>query len=108
MTDPETLPDMGALRAEIDATDRALVDLLAHRARLIDRAIALKPGAGLPARIEARVEEVVGNARARAEGAGLDADLVESLWRPLVDWSIRREEAVLGPGDGPAAPRRDD
>ncbi|HSG37752.1 MAG TPA: chorismate mutase [Paracoccaceae bacterium] len=84
------------LRAEIDATDRALVKLLAHRAGLIDRAIELKPGEGLPARIEARVEEVVGKVRAAASAEGLDPDLIEALWRRLIDWSIAREEQVLG------------
>lgn len=98
---PEACADMGTLRAQIDDLDRELVARLAERARYIDRAAELKPGEGLPARIDARVEEVV--ARVRAEGVkdGLDADLVEALWRPLIDWSIAREERVLGPGDRP-------
>ena len=93
---PSHLKTMIDLRAEIDATDRALVKLLAHRAGLIDRAIELKPGDGLPARIEARVEEVVGKVRAAASAEGLDPDLIEALWRRLIDWSIAREEQVLG------------
>ncbi|SLN61328.1 isochorismate-pyruvate lyase [Roseivivax jejudonensis] len=97
MRDPETLSDMAALRSEIDATDRELVDMLAHRSRLIDRAAVLKPAENLPARIDARVEEVVGNIRRRAVAHGLDPDLAEALWRHLIDWSIRREEATLGP-----------
>lgn len=84
------------LRAEIDATDEKLVALLVHRASLIDRAIDLKPGEGMPARIDERVEEVVGKVRARAQADGLDPDLVEALWRRLIDWSIAREEVVLG------------
>ena len=38
MRDPASLEDMTALRAEIDATDRELSALMAHRARLIARA----------------------------------------------------------------------
>ena len=34
-----------------------------------------------------------------AEGQGLDPDLIETLWRQLIDWSIRREEQVLGPSE---------
>jgi isochorismate pyruvate lyase len=94
--DPSQLKTMIDLRAEIDATDRSLVKLLAHRAALIDRAIELKPGEGMPARIEARVEEVVGKVRANALGEGLDPELVEALWRRLIDWSIASEEKVLG------------
>ncbi|MCA0938420.1 chorismate mutase [Yangia mangrovi] len=96
MRDPATLGDMTALRAEIDATDRRLSALLAHRQSLIDRAAEIKTGAGLPARIEARVEEVIANARSNAEAEGIDPELSETLWRALVDWSIRREETVLG------------
>lgn len=88
---------MAEIRAGIDRLDRDLVRLLAERAAFIDRAAAIKAGAGLPARIEARVEEVVGNVRAHAAELGLPPDAVESLWRRLIDWSIAREEAVLGP-----------
>lgn len=99
MREPSELLNMVALRAEIDAHDRRIVALLADRARLIDRAIALKPAEHMPARIEARVEEVVANVRAAAGERGLDPDLVETLWRIVIDWSIDREERVLGRGE---------
>jgi len=99
MREPSELMNMAALRAEIDAHDRRIVALLADRARLIDRAIALKPAEHMPARIEARVEEVVANVRAAAGDRGLDPDLVETLWRIVIDWSIDREERVLGRGE---------
>ena len=96
MHNPASLGDMTALRAEIDATDKSLSALLAHRQRLIDRAAEIKTGAGLPARIKARVDEVIANARTNAAAEGIDPDLSETLLRELVEWSIRREEAVLG------------
>ena len=74
MTTPRTAADcatMAELRAEIDRVDAALVALLAERAGYIDRAAELKAALGWPARIEARVEEVVANVRARAEARGL-------------------------------------
>ena len=91
---------MATLRAQIDALDADLVALLAERAGYIDRAVALKQAEGLPANIPARVEEVVAKVRARADAQGLDPDLAEALWRPLIGWSIAREEKVLGGGDG--------
>ncbi len=97
MKDPQTIASMTELRAVIDAHDRALVAMLAKRAALIDRAAELKPGEGMQARIAARVEAVVANVRAAALADGLDADLVEDLWRRLIDWSIAREEGILGP-----------
>ena len=97
MKAPTDCHSMQELRAAIDALDGQVVAFLAMRARYIDRAIALKPAAGLPARIEARVEDVVAKVRDRAGAEGLDPDLVEDLWRRLIDWSIAREEKVLGP-----------
>ncbi|KAB2885510.1 MAG: chorismate mutase [Albidovulum sp.] len=87
---------MAELRAEIDRIDARLVALLAERAAYIDRAAELKPALGLPARIDDRVEEVVGKVRARAIAEALDPDLAEALWRRLIDWSIAREEAKIG------------
>ena len=87
---------MAELRAEIDRIDAALVDLIAERITYIDRAAELKPGLGLPARIDDRVEEVVAKVRASAVARGVDPDLAEALWRRLIDWSIAREEVVLG------------
>ncbi|OED50775.1 chorismate mutase [Leisingera sp. S232] len=95
LTPPEDCFSMEALRAEIDRLDCELVQRLAVRAGYIDRAIALKQLSGWPARIPERVEEVVMNARAVAAGEGLDPDLIEALWRQLVDWSIAREARVI-------------
>lgn len=92
---------MAEVRAGIDAVDAALVALLARRAGYIDRAAALKLQNGWPARITPRVEAVVANMRGHAAAGGLPPDLVDGLlepfWRHLIDWSIAREEAVLGP-----------
>ncbi len=93
--DPAACANLDELRAEIDRLDGDLIALLARRAACIDRAADLKRAAGLPARIDIRVEEVVGNAAARARAEGLDADAVAALWRRIVDWSIAREERAL-------------
>ncbi|KIC13647.1 chorismate mutase [Leisingera sp. ANG-Vp] len=95
LTPPQDCQSMAEVRAEIDRMDRELVRMLAQRAGYIDRATALKQLNGWPARIPERVEEVVMNARAAADGQGLDPDLIESLWRQLVDWSIAREARVI-------------
>jgi isochorismate pyruvate lyase len=99
MKTPSELASMAELRAAIDALDLRIVALLADRARLIDRAAELKPAEGMPARIAARVEEVVRNARNAATDRGMDPELIEAMWRMMVEWSIAREERVLGKGD---------
>lgn len=96
----EDITDMAALRARIDALDEKLVALLAERSTLIDHAVTIKSKVGLPARIDARVEEVVANARREAERQGLDPDLAEKLWRMMVDHFIAQEDAQLGSNDG--------
>lgn len=97
MQDPSLCRDMKELRAAIDALDSELVRLLQLRARHIDRAIEIKREAGLPARIPDRVEQVVTHVRDEARARGLDPELVEALWRQLIDWSIAREAQVIGP-----------
>ncbi len=94
---PADCATMAEVRAEIDRIDAALIELLTERATYIDRASELKPALGLPARIEDRVEDVVAKVRARAMAEGLDPALAENLWRRLIDWSIAREEATMGP-----------
>ncbi len=97
MKTPAECETMADIRAEIDRLDEALVRLFATRAGYIDRAGQIKTEIGLPARITSRVEEVVSNVRRHAVAHGLPPELVEKLWRRLIDWSIAREESVLGP-----------
>ncbi|SHE87639.1 chorismate mutase [Ruegeria intermedia] len=97
LTPPQGCGTMQELRKQIDKLDRQLIELLVTRATYIDRASELKPGEGLPARIPERVEDVVQKVRSNSVDLGLDPDLAERLWRILIDWSIAREERVLGP-----------
>lgn len=91
----DDIADMDTLRARIDALDEALIGLLAQRHALIARAARIKAQTGLPARIDARVEAVVANARRHAASQGLDPDLIESLWRQLVEAAIAQEDRYL-------------
>jgi isochorismate pyruvate lyase len=92
---PADCSDMTDIRAEVDRLDRDLIALFAERTAYIDRAAEIKSGAALPARIAARVEEVVANVRAHAAAQGLPPDQFEKLWRDLIDWSIDREDQHL-------------
>jgi len=87
---------MTDIRAEIDRLDGELVALFAKRVSYIDRAAEIKATIAMPARVTARVEEVVANVRRHAEGHGLPPDKLEKLWRKLIEWSIEREESTLG------------
>ena len=91
-------PDMIALRRRIDTLDSRLVSLLAERTRLIDRVAQIKLAAGLPARIDSRVEEVATNVRRLAQDEGADPDLAEAVWRLMMQHFIDREARVLDDG----------
>ncbi len=95
----DDIPDMPALRAQIDALDARLIALLAERSALIDRAAQIKSREGLPARIDVRVEEVTANARRLAGEQGLDPDLAEQLWRAMMEHFIAQEERILSRQD---------
>lgn len=92
---PAQCADMAELREQIDLLDAQLVALLARRAAFIARAAELKLTHGLPARIEERIAQVIGNVRDLATAEDLDPELAEQVWRLVIEWSIRQEETVL-------------
>ena len=95
LTKPADCNSMDELRHQIDKLDVKIIELLANRSEFIDRATELKKSNGMPARIPERIESVVSNARNAAEELDLDADLVEKIWRILIDWSIQREAEII-------------
>ena len=84
------------LRAELDAHDRQLIAILASRARITDRGVAVKKRDHLPAVPPGRLEHVVALVRGEAERTGLNPDLAESLWRVIFDWNVAYEKKALG------------
>ncbi len=95
LTKPNDCKSMEELRHQIDKLDIKIVELLARRSHFIDRATALKSINGMPARIPDRIESVVSNAREAAQELDLDSDLVEKIWRILIEWSIQREAEII-------------
>jgi isochorismate pyruvate lyase len=79
-------------RARIDTLDSQIVALLGQRFGIIDEVAKLKAEHGIAPILPYRVEEVVRNARAKAEKAGVDPDLVEKIYRIIIDTACRQEE----------------
>jgi isochorismate pyruvate lyase len=88
-------PELRALRDEIDAVDQGIAELLARRFRIVDRVIAVKNAAKLPAVLPDRIEQVVSNAKSRGEQLDIPTDTMEKLWRLLIGETIRYEDAQL-------------
>ncbi len=79
-------------RARIDDLDAQIVALLGQRFGIISDVAKLKAEHGIAPILPYRVEEVVRNARAKAEKAGVNPDLVEKIYRIIIDTACRQEE----------------
>lgn len=95
---PEDCASMADVRAEIDRVDRALIALLAERMSYVEKVPALKLKEGIPAAAPDRVAAVLAGVRARGEAAGLNPDMLEAMWAPMIDWIIAHEEEVMARG----------
>lgn len=93
MTSP-LLPDdcqtMTDVRAGVDATDRALIALLARRFGYMRAAARIKSDRAA-VRDEVRKAAVIAAARSEAERLGAPVDAIVQLWNELVEASIAYE-----------------
>lgn len=98
--------EMSSVRAAIDALDDKLVALLAERQRQVERAAAVKPNLGIPARVPERIDEVLERVAQAARREGLSDQLAHALWSAIIEWAIAHEERLMGDkaprGDGEA------
>ena len=83
---------MAPYRARIDALDAQIVALLGQRFGIISEVAKLKAERGIAPIVPARIEEVVAHARARAQQAGVDPNLVEKIYRIIIDTACQQEE----------------
>lgn len=81
---------MTDVRAGVDEIDRALVAIIARRQGYMDAAARIKPKRE-HVRDEARIQQVLDNVRAEAEGAGLDWKIAEAVWRNMMEACIAYE-----------------
>jgi len=87
---PESCETMIEVRAGVDATDRALMDLLATRFGYMRAAARIKPTREA-VRDEERKRAVIDAAVTDAVAKGVPAELVAQMWDTLVEASIAYE-----------------
>ena len=85
--DCTTLQDV---RREVNALDDVLVPLLVERVGYMTQAARIKQGAE-QVRDEARVQAIVDRVRERATSEGGDADVIEAIYRSLMEACIAYE-----------------
>ena len=85
---------MADLRTEIDRLDRQIVALLAERSGYVARAAELKQSRTAIVD-DARIEQVIENARSEAMARRVDPDLMEAIYRAMIAAFIAFEERAF-------------
>ena len=81
---------MQDVRREVNALDDVLVPLLVERVGYMTQAARIKQGAE-QVRDEARIQAIVARVRERATAEGGDADVMEAIYRSLMEACIAYE-----------------
>lgn len=92
-------------RQKIDDLDAEIVELLRQRYDVIREVGHIKARENLPAVLQDRVDEVVGNAERMALEQGLDAEFIRDLYVQLVKHSCNLEEDIIARLSGRKAAR---
>ena len=91
----EKVESLEAARSQIDVIDDALIDLIATRQFYVDQVIGFKRKSEDVK--SPRIEEVIEKVRTRASEQGLDPDLIENIYREMIQHFIRRELKEIRP-----------
>ncbi|TDC92122.1 chorismate mutase [Saccharopolyspora aridisoli] len=96
MTDFDDLePDsLEQVRADIDAIDRELVDLLAARGRCVQRAAGFKRNGAEVRGPQSRIDHIITRARTAAMETGANPDVVEATFRAMISAFIEAELTI--------------
>ena len=86
---------LAEVREQIDQIDRQIVALLAQRSGYVRQAAHFKRTAADVAAPQ-RVEQVIERVRALATERGVDADLVEHVYRTMITRFIEMEQREYG------------
>lgn len=94
---PETLDE---LRSRLNELDRELIDRVAERQEVTRKIGLRKSEQGLPTRDFLRERQVVEHVRETADRLGLSQDVIETLFRHLIQASLESQEADRIAGTG--------
>ena len=86
--------NMQDLREELDLLDNKLIVLISKRFKLIEQAAIIKNDE-TKIRDNERIESIISRLRDLAEENSISADIVEKLWRFIIELSIDLEKKFL-------------
>jgi len=82
------------VRAHIDLLDKAIVPLLCERNHYVQQAAKIKGDVDV-VRVPVRIEGVVSKVRAIALERGTDPDVVEAIYRAMIEVNIALEKRQI-------------
>ncbi len=94
----EECDSLEQVRDHIDRLDHQIVPLLLERNHYVMQAAKLK-GDVNAARVPARIEEIVKEVRSVAEERGSNPDIVEAIYRAMIEINIRVEQDHIAERD---------
>jgi len=92
--------DLDDIRARLDVVDRALVDVLAERSRLISEVIGYKRAHGMAVVDRQREDAMLDAIEQLARGRDLDPRIARRVLRAVIDAFTLLEVEELGPSHG--------
>lgn len=92
----EKCESLEQVREYIDALDQALIEMIATRQFYVDQAVRFKRNAE-DVQSPERVQQVINKVRQQAIDVGTNPDLVETLYREMIQHFIQRELKEIRP-----------
>lgn len=92
----EKCESLEQVREQIDHLDQQLIDLIATRQFYVDQAVRFKRTTE-DAQSPERVQQVIDKVRQKAFEVGTDPDLVETIYRAMIQHFIQRELKEIRP-----------
>lgn len=89
------MADLDSLRAELDAVDTSLVDLIARRLEIVGEVGAAKARTDAPVRDPERERAVLDGVEAVAVERGVSGELVRRIFREIIGYAVDRQIAEL-------------
>lgn len=96
MMKKEKCESLEQVREQIDQLDQQLIDLIATRQFYVDQAVRFKRTTE-DAQSPERVQQVIDKVRQKAFEVGTDPDLVETIYRTMIQHFIQRELKEIRP-----------
>lgn len=92
---PEECQNIDEVRHEIDNLDQAIIKFLAARYDYVKKIVEYKENTAESIEANERRKEVFETRRQWAEEAGISPDVVESMYKTLVEYFVEEEKRIV-------------